>query len=95
MDAIAVKITIEVDIPDIGPTLAEARKALNLSQTKVAAEADMSQTNLNRIEKEEAKSIPFATLIKTAKAVGMEKRLQQEVFDAVVELFDRDESLPC
>lgn len=81
------KITIDVDISNIGPTLQKARKALGLSQTKVAAEADISQTHLNRIEKEEAKSVPYTTLNRIAKAVALEERLQRSVLYEVLRFF--------
>lgn len=81
------KITIDVDISNIGQSLEKARKALGLSQTKVAAEADISQTHLNRIEKEEAKSVPFTTLNKVARVVELEERFKQSVFYEVLRLF--------
>ena len=82
------KITIEVDISNIGETLEAARKSLYLGQTKVAAEADMSQTHLSRIEKEEVKSVPFTTLIKIARAVGIDRSLKPTIFQAVFKVFD-------
>ena len=73
------KIIIEVEIPEIGNTLREQRQSLDLSQTKVAANSDMSQANLNRIEKEEAKGVPFPTLLKIANAIGIDQKIKQEI----------------
>ena len=78
-----VKIIIEVEIPEIGNTLREKRQSLDLSQTKVAANSDMSQANLNRIEKEEAKGVPFPTLIKIASAIGIDDQLKQLIMNKV------------
>ena len=77
------KIIIEVEIPDIGNTLREKRRSLDLSQTKVAANSDMSQANLNRIEKEEAKGVPYPTLLKIASAIGIDQKIKQEIMNKV------------
>ena len=86
------KITIEVDISNIGETLEQARKSRCFSQTKTAAEAEMSQTHLHRIEKEEVKSVPFQTLLKIARAVGIDKSLKPIILQAVFKLFDLDKT---
>ena len=78
-----VKIIIEVEIPEIGNTLRQQRQLLELSQTKVAANSDMSQANLNRIEKEEAKGVPFPTLMKVANSIGLDDKLKQLIMDKV------------
>ncbi len=79
------KIIIEIEIPSIGDTLREQRKSLQLSQTKVAANADMSQANLNRIETEEAKGVPFDTLMRIANSIKIDDEIKQMIIDKVNE----------
>ena len=81
-----VKVIIEVDIPNIGSLLAEARKKLDITQTKAAADSEMSQANLNRIETEEAKGVPFTTLMKIGSAIDIRSRLKDLVLQKVSEL---------
>ena len=80
-----VKIIIEVELPSIGNTLREQRKSLDLSQTKVAASSDMSQANLNRIETEEAKGVPFDTLMRIADSIQIDDEVKQMIMDKVNE----------
>lgn len=79
------KIIIEIEIPSIGDTLRERRKSLDLSQTKVAANSDMSQANLNRIETEEAKGVPFDTLMRIANSIKIDDEIKQMIMDKVNE----------
>ncbi len=79
------KIIIEIEIPSIGDTLREQRKSLDLSQTKVAANSDMSQANLNRIETEEAKGVPFDTLMRIANSIKIDDEIKQMIIDKVNE----------
>ena len=81
-----VKVIIEVDIPNIGSLLAEARKKLDITQTKAAADSEMSQANLNRIETEEAKGVPFTTLMKIGSAIDIRSELKDLVLQKVSEL---------
>ena len=78
-------IIIEIEIPSIGDTLREKRKSLKLSQTKVAANSDMSQANLNRIETEEPKGVPFDTLMRIAYSIKIDDQIKQMIVDKVNE----------
>jgi transcriptional regulator with XRE-family HTH domain len=89
----SVKIIIEVTIPQIGDRIREARKSLNISQTKAAAEADMSQANLNRIETEEAKGVPFETLMKIASAIGIQHQLKKALLEKITETLSNSQTM--
>jgi transcriptional regulator with XRE-family HTH domain len=89
----SVKIIIEVTIPQIGDRIREARKSLNISQTKAAAEADMSQANLNRIETEEAKGVPFETLMKIAEAIGIKHQLKKALLEKITETLSNSQTM--
>lgn len=82
------KVIIEVDIPNIGGQLSKARKKLDISQTKAAADSEMSQANLNRIETEEAKGVPFTTLMKIGSAINIRSELKDLVLQKVSELIN-------
>lgn len=84
-----VKVIIEVDIPNIGSLLSEARKKLDITQTKAAADSEMSQANLNRIETEEAKGVPFTTLMKIGSAIDIRDQLKDLVQQKVSELIKK------
>lgn len=66
------QVTFSVDIPGIGGRIREARETQGLSPTKVAAMSNMSVANLYRIETEEAKSLPRATLQRLSEALNVD-----------------------
>lgn len=64
------KVTLSVDVPNLGARLREARIASGRTPTQIAAQADMSTANLYRIESEDTKSIPRETLQRLSVALG-------------------------
>ena len=66
------KIIIEVESAGIGAALKEAREGAGLSLTVAGDRAGMSGANFNRIENETAKGVPLDTLVRAAKAVGLD-----------------------
>lgn len=66
------QVTLSVDIVNLGARIKKAREDRGLTPTWVAAMADMSTANLYRIEKEDAKTLPRATLIKLSQALGVD-----------------------
>ena len=66
--------TIEIDVPDLGERIKEARisaQKRGKSLTKIAAEAGMSVQNWYRIEQERQK-LPEETLLVIEKALGID-----------------------
>ena len=86
MNETLMRVTLSVDIPNLGPRIKAARESRGLSPTKVAALADMSAANLYRIESEETKSLPW-DLKRLGEALG-------ENFDADVIAALKDISAP-
>jgi DNA-binding Xre family transcriptional regulator len=84
-----VKVIIEIEILNLGSVLSKARKKLAITQTRAAADSQMSQANLNRIETEEAKGVPFTTLIKIGSAINLRPLLKDLVLQKVSELIKR------
>ena len=68
---------------NLGSYLALARKKLDITQTRAAADSEMSQANLNRIETEEAKGVPFTTLMKIGSAINIRSELKDLVLQKV------------
>ncbi|KAB8333844.1 helix-turn-helix domain-containing protein [Scytonema tolypothrichoides VB-61278] len=66
------KIIIEVELKGIGSALKKARESAGLSLTVAGDRALMSGANFNRIENEDTKGVPLDTLIRAAKAVGLD-----------------------
>ena len=87
MNETLMRVTLSVDIPNLGPRIKAARESRGLSPTKVAALADMSAANLYRIESEDTKSLPWDTLKRLGEALG-------ENFDADVIAALKDISAP-
>jgi DNA-binding Xre family transcriptional regulator len=77
----AMKVLIEVDIPDLGAALKEARKAKGLSPTNAANAVAMSTANLHRIENESAKGVPLPTLKKLCESLDLD--LTDRILDVV------------
>ncbi|MDA0265446.1 MAG: helix-turn-helix transcriptional regulator [Cyanobacteria bacterium] len=66
------KVVFEVEIPELGKRLKEARELAGYSAEVAGARAGMTGGNFNRIENEVNKSVPVLTLIKAANAVGLD-----------------------
>jgi transcriptional regulator with XRE-family HTH domain len=65
------KVVRVVDVPGLGARIKEAREALDRPLTEVAYLAGMSTANWYRIEKEETKELPEATLRRIEAALGV------------------------
>lgn len=66
------KIIIEVELTGVGTALKKARESTGLSLTVAGDRAGMSGANFNRIENEDTKGVPLDTLVRAAKAVGLD-----------------------
>ncbi|MFN6475253.1 helix-turn-helix domain-containing protein [Nostoc sp. DedQUE07] len=66
------KIVFEVEVEGLGQVLRQAREKAKLSVASAGERAGMSGANFSRIENEETKGVPIETLIKAAKAVGLD-----------------------
>ena len=56
------KVGIEVDVPELGAKIREARKASELGLTQLAANAGLSVSGWYSIEQERVKILPIETL---------------------------------
>ncbi|MBR8832521.1 MAG: helix-turn-helix domain-containing protein [Stigonema ocellatum SAG 48.90 = DSM 106950] len=66
------RIIFEVEVPGLGQALRKARESARLSVAAAGERAGMSGANFSRIENEEPKGVPIETLMKAAKAVGLD-----------------------
>ena len=66
------RIVFEVEVEGLGQVLKQAREAARLSVAAAGERAGMSGANFNRIENEETKGVPVETLVRAAKAVGLD-----------------------
>lgn len=66
------KIIIEVELAGVGTALKKAREAAGISLTVAGDRAQMSGANFNRIENEDTKGVPLNTLVRAARAVGLD-----------------------
>lgn len=66
------RIVFEVEVEGLGQALKQAREAARLSVASAGELAGMSGANFSRIENEEPKGVPIETLVKAAKAVGLD-----------------------
>jgi transcriptional regulator with XRE-family HTH domain len=66
------KIIFEVKVEGLGQALRQAREDARLSVASAGQRAGMSGANFSRIETEDNKGVPIGTLIKAAKAVGLD-----------------------
>lgn len=69
------KIIIEVQAEGIGAALKAAREDAGISLVVAGDRSGMSGANFNRIENEDNKGVPLATLVKAANAVGLDLTL--------------------
>ncbi len=66
------RIVFEVEVEGLGQALRQAREKAKLSVASAGERAGMSGANFSRIENEETKGVPIETLVKAAKAVGLD-----------------------
>jgi transcriptional regulator with XRE-family HTH domain len=66
------KVIIEVEQKGLGDALKKARESSGLSLVAAGSLAGMSGANFNRIENEDVKGVPLATLIRAANAVNLD-----------------------
>lgn len=64
--------TLQVDVPDFGQRVKDARMASPLSLTEICAAAKMSVSNWYRVENNQVKALPFETLQNIEKALGVD-----------------------
>lgn len=62
MSSAVMKVGFEVDVPNLGSLIREARHASDKSITKLAAASDISVANWYAIEQERIKVLPVSTL---------------------------------
>jgi HTH-type transcriptional regulator / antitoxin HipB len=65
-----------LDLITIGAWIAEQRKKLKLSQTKLARKAGISRATLDALENGRAGELGFAKLTKLLAVLGLELKLQ-------------------
>ena len=80
MNAFATKAikSIAIDITGIGSRLKEARRLDNRSITMLSALSGMTTANWYRIEKEEFNTIPYETIEKIEKTLGVNLIIEGE-----------------
>jgi transcriptional regulator with XRE-family HTH domain len=66
------RLVIEADLTGVGDLVRRAREGLRLSQAAAGQLAGMSGANLSRIESEDAKGVPLATLLKVLDVVDLD-----------------------
>ncbi|MEH2201228.1 helix-turn-helix domain-containing protein [Nostoc sp.] len=66
-----VKKVIEIEAPELGKRIKEAREANKRSLTDLCAAAGMTTANWYRIESEDTKSLPVETLRKIEEVLGV------------------------
>jgi len=66
-----VRKVIDVDIPNLGAKIKDARKADSRSLTQLAAAAGMTTANWYAIEGEEIKALPAETLQRIEEVLGI------------------------
>lgn len=66
------KIIVELEVEGLGKALKLSREEADLSVAAAGKLAGMSGANFNRIENEETKGVPLSSLVKAAKAVGLD-----------------------
>jgi len=66
-----VRKVIDVDIPNLGDKIKDARKADSRSLTQLAAAAGMTTANWYTIEAEEIKALPAETLQRIEEVLGI------------------------
>ncbi len=84
-----------LDLPSLGRTIAERRKALKLSQTELARKAGLSRATLDALENGRAGEMGYAKITKLLAALGLELTLQtassqRPTFDELMQE-DRDD----
>jgi transcriptional regulator with XRE-family HTH domain len=67
---------IMLDLISIGHQIAERRKTLKFSQTKLASKAGVSRATLDALENGRAGELGFSKLTKLLTALGLELKLQ-------------------
>ena len=64
--------------PDIGPRIAEARRAKGLTQSKLAQAAGCTQSAVSMFEKGDATKVADATIVKMAELLGVELKAKNK-----------------
>ena len=70
------KVGWEIDVPELGQRIREARHKSGRTITQLAAEADISVANWYAIEQERIKVLPLPTLRRIEQVLGIEFGVQ-------------------
>lgn len=65
------KVGFEIDVPELGQRIREARHSCGRTITQLAAEADISVANWYAIEQERVKVLPINTLQRIEQVLGV------------------------
>lgn len=67
-----IKVRVEIDVPDLGQRIRDARHESGRSITQLAAEADISVANWYAVEQERIKVLPLTTLRRIEQVLGVD-----------------------
>ncbi|WP_230966784.1 MULTISPECIES: helix-turn-helix transcriptional regulator [Nostoc] len=70
------KVGWEIDVPELGQRIRDARHKSGRTITQLAAEADISVANWYAIEQERIKVLPLPTLRRIEQVLGIEFGVQ-------------------
>ncbi|WP_242038014.1 MULTISPECIES: helix-turn-helix domain-containing protein [Nostocales] len=70
------KVGWEIEVPELGQRIRDARHESGRTITQLAAEADISVANWYAIEQERIKVLPIATLRRIEQVLGVEFGVQ-------------------
>ena len=82
-----VRKTIDINVPNLGGKIKEARERDSRSLSEICRQMEMSNMNWYKIESEETKALPIETLRRIEEVLGVDFGVK---FDENCEQFNQD-----